>query len=350
MRIEADLYRDGDEDDHESMTRDIMLPGGRRLLVGRDIEVYADRQELMIEAAIWGSLGALLFGLVGGALISRISSRRLDKMAATARAVMGGDLSVRVPVKGSGDDFDQLVLTLNSMLDRNQELVESLARVSDNVAHELRTPLARLNSMIEQLSSHGDQPPPPELMSATMEEMRRIDATFDALLRAARLETGRHQLHREPVAFEQLIEDAIEYYAPEAEERGQEVSHELAPCTVEGDRDLLFQLVANLLDNAVKFAPHGGSVHVALTCTPTQAELRVRDSGPGVVEELRPKITERFFRAPTARGVRGIGLGLTLGQAIVDAHGGEMFFEGGPGAFTAAIRLPLSGPHKSDHS
>lgn len=350
VRIEADLYRDGDEDDHESITRDLMLSGGRRLLVGRDIEIYADRQELMVEAVVWGSMGALLFGLIGGALISRISSRRLEKIAKTARAVRGGDLSVRVPVRGSGDDFDQLGLTLNSMLDRNQALVESLARVSDNVAHELRTPLARLHSMIEQLAGAGDGPPETGLVSATMEEMRRIDATFDALLRAARLETRRHQLRREPVAFDQLVGDAIEYYSPEAEAREQSVSQELEHCTVDGDRDLLFQLVANLLDNAVKFAPTGGSIRVELAGAPMQVELRVQDSGPGVAEELRPQLTERFFRAPETQGVRGIGLGLTLANAIVDAHGGAIFFEGGPGEFTVGIRLPRGEPGLSDGS
>jgi len=129
VTIEADLYRDGDEDDHEALSRDIALPDGRRLIVGRDVEVLADRKEVMVEAAGWGSLSVLLFGLLGGLLISGIIARRLETVTGTAREVMGGDLSVRVPLRGTGDDFDQLGMSLNAMLDRNQELVASLGRV-----------------------------------------------------------------------------------------------------------------------------------------------------------------------------------------------------------------------------
>ena len=340
VRIEADLYRDGDEDDHDALTRDVMLSGGRRLLVGRDVEIFADRQELMIEAALWSSIAVLIFGLAGGLVIGRISGRRLESVSRTAHSIMAGDLDVRVPVRGSGDDFDQLGLTLNSMLDRNQQLLESIGRVSDSIAHELRTPLARLHALLEQLAGTGDPDERTRLTAAGLDEAIRIEATFDALLRVARIQTGRHALRKEPIDLERLVEDAIDYYDPQAEAKGGRIVRALNACDVRGDRDLLFQLVANLIDNGVKFAPGGGRIDVRLDCSGDEALIRVGDNGPGVPEELRPRLTERFFRAPGTESVVGTGLGLTIAQAIVDAHGGTLGFEGPPGAFEVTVRLP----------
>ena len=340
-RIEADLYRDGDEDDHDALTRDMMLDGGRRLLVGRDVEVFADRQELMVEAALWSAIAVLLFGLAGGLVISRISGRRLESVSRTAHAVMAGNLDVRVPVRGSGDDFDQLGLTLNSMLDRNQQLVESIGRVSDSIAHELRTPLARLRALLEQLDGADDEEARNRLIAASLDEAGRIESTFDALLRVARLQTGRHSLRRDPVDLAALLADAIQYYEPEAEAKGGRINTNLRACTVSGDRDLLFQLIANLIDNGVKFAPEGGQVDVLLEPADGEAVIRVRDNGPGVPAELRPRLPERFFRAPGADRLPGTGLGLTIASAIVDAHAGKLAFSGEPGAFEVQVRIPL---------
>ena len=340
VRIEADLYRDGDEDDHDSLSRDLILPDGRRLIVGRDVEVFADRQELMIEAALWSALAVLVFGLTGGLVASRIIARRLERVAETAHAVMAGDLTVRVPIKGSGDDFDQLGITLNSMLDRNQELVMSLGRVSDNIAHELRTPLARLQTTLEQLAEADGKEQRAILMDAGLAEAGRLGRIFDALLRIARLQTGRHRLQREDVALDRILTDALEYYEPEIEEKRQQLTVRVAPCTIQGDRDLIFQAVANLVDNAVKFTPCGGTIEAGLEGRPGEAILKIRDSGPGVPQETWPRLTERFFRSAEAGAVPGTGLGLTLVQAIAEAHGAELEFSGGAGAFETALRFP----------
>lgn len=334
--IEADLYRDGDEDDHESLSRDLMLSDGRRLIVGRDVEVLADRQELMAEAFLWGAIPVLLFGIAGGLVISGITARRLNAVSSTARAVMDGDLSKRVPVTGRGDDFDQLGLGLNAMLDRNQELVASLGRVSDSIAHELRTPLARLRSALDGMDK-GDS----EAIAAAKGEAERLQQIFDALLRIARLDTGRHRIRRDPVQLDELVADAVEFYAPEAEARGQDIAANLSPCEVSADRDLLFQAVTNLLDNAIKFAPRGGSVRARLEIDGPMALLKISDTGPGVADEHRTRLSERFYRAPGSEGVGGTGLGLTLTEAIVTAHQGNLAFSGGAGDFTAEVRLPL---------
>ena len=331
VRIEADLYRDGDEDDHEALSRDVVLPGGRRLIVGRDVEVLADRQELMGEAALWGSISVILFGLLGGLLISQITSRRLDAVSRTARSIMDGDLSVRVPLRGSGDEFDRLGATLNAMLDRNMELMASVARVSDNIAHELRTPLSRLQAALDSNET--------EVARA---EAERLQAIFDALLRIARIDTGRHRIEREPIRFDELVRDAVELYGPEAERRTIAMSAAVTPCTVTGDRNLLFQAVTNLLDNAIKFAPDGGEVRADLTADRSGASLIISDNGPGVPEEHRSRLTERFFRAPGSEAKAGTGLGLTLANAIAEAHGGAIAFSGASAGFQVTMSLPAS--------
>ncbi len=340
VSIEADLYRDGDEDDHEALSRDILLDDGRRLIIGRDVEILSDRQELMGEAFLWGTIPVLLFGLLGGLIISGITARRLEAVSETARAVMRGDLSQRVPVTGRGDDFDQLGLSLNAMLDRNQELMASLGRVSDNIAHELRTPLARLRAALDRSGGIDAN-----AIQAARDESERLQQIFDALLRIARLDTGRHRIKREPVSLDVVTADAVEFYAPEAESRGQYIAAVLAPCMVTGDRDLLFQAIANLLDNAIKFGPVGAAVRVRLEVDAATALLSVIDTGPGVAEEHRVRLAERFYRAPGSESVTGTGLGLTLVNAIAEAHSGSLNFDGPGGAFAAVIRLPLAMPH-----
>lgn len=336
--IEADLYRDGDEDDHEALSRDVLLPDGRRLIVGRDVEVLADRKELMVEATRWGSVSVILFGLIGGLLISWITARRLEAVTGTAKAVMQGNLSVRVPIKGSGDDFDQLGLSLNAMLDRNQELLASLGRVSDNIAHELRTPLARLRAILEA-SSNADHVEASRIEAARA-EADRLQQTFDALLRVARIDTGRHRLVREPVQLDVLVSDAVELYEPEAEARRQSLNLSVTPCTIGGDRNLLFQAASNLLDNAIKFAPELGHVSVELAVDGSVAKIIVTDDGPGVDKQHHQRLSERFFRAPGSEKIAGTGLGLTLVNAIAAAHDGSLSFEGGAGRFKAVLTLP----------
>ncbi|HEY0629947.1 MAG TPA: ATP-binding protein [Sphingomicrobium sp.] len=341
--IEADLYRDGDEDDHEALTRDLTLPDGKRLLVGRDIEILSDRKELMVEAGRWGALPVLLFGLIGGILISWITGRRLEAVGRTARAVMQGDLSIRVPIKGTGDEFDELGMSLNAMLDRNQELVASLSRVSDSIAHELRTPLARLRSSLEGIGA-GEVVEVKRVEAAQL-EAERLQQTFDALLRIARLDTGRHRISRDQVQLDALVSDAVDFYEPEAAARQLAFSLSVTPCKVLGDRNLLFQAVANLLDNGIKFAPEHGQLRVELFASYGLARIAVTDNGAGVEEAHHPRLSEPFFRAPGSEAIAGTGLGLTLVSAIAIAHEGSLTFNRTSGSFSAILTVPLA-----DHS
>jgi signal transduction histidine kinase len=340
VTIEADLYRDGDEDDHEALSRDLMLPDGRRLIVGRDVEVIADREELMGEAALWGSISVIAFGILGGLLISWITARRLDAVSRTAQSVMEGDLSVRVPIQGSGDEFDRLGFTLNAMLDRNMELMASVARVSDNIAHELRTPLARLRAALDAADGSGRiEPTQAEIARGEADRLQQI---FNALLRIARLNTGRHRIDPDTIQLDLLVSDAVEYYAPEAEAKSQTLGATVVACEISGDRNLIFQATTNLLDNALKFAPEGGEVCVSLEVDRTTARLVVTDDGPGVDEDARSRLTERFFRAPGSEAKAGTGLGLALAKAIAEAHDGELSFPVTKSGFTAVLCLPLA--------
>ena len=182
----------------------------------------------------------------------------------------------------------------------------------------------------------------PDRVEAARIEADRLQQTFDALLRIARIDTGRHRMAKSPVQLDALVGDAVELYEPESEARGQHLSLTVDPCTVMGDRNLLFQAIANLLDNAIKFAPDGGEIGVELAVAGSEATVTVTDSGPGVGEQHQPRLTERFFRAPGSEDVTGTGLGLTLANAIAEAHDGTLTFGGSAGAFRAALSLPTA--------
>lgn len=332
LRVEADLYADGEEDDHEALSLDHVFEDGARLLVGRDIEDITDSELSLRQAASWIIGVATLLGLGGGALIGRVISRRLDVVASAARRVIGGDLSGRVPTRGTGDDFDQLSATLNHMLDRIEELMESVRRVSDNVAHELRTPLSRLRGNLEALAQSGASGET-GLLEDTIGEAGRLEAIFDAVLRIARIESGRHAVEAGPVDLSTLLADAAELYQPAAEDRGQHLHVDVEPgLTVAGDRDLIFQAICNLLDNAIKYGPVGGEVALSARRGPAGIEITVADDGPGIAEEERRRVTERFYRAPATADTPGYGLGLSLVAAVAERHRSALsFLDGNPG-------------------
>jgi len=341
IRLEADIYRDGDEEDHEALVRDRVFDDGARLLVGRDIEDIDGREEILAGTVGWIVGLSLILSMLGGLLMSRVIGTRLESVASTARRVIDGDLSGRVPVRGSGDDFDRLSVTLNIMLDRIQNLVGSVQRVSDNVAHELRTPLTRLQADLDELEQAGDAERS-ELIGRVQADAQRLQAMFDALLRIARIDSGRHALATQPVPLAPLLRDLAELYTPAAETGGLAIVADLAPgVTVNGDPDLIFQAVSNLLDNALKFTPSGGSVSLTLARQDSEAVIRVSDTGIGADAASLPRLTERFYRASGAEHVAGSGLGLSLVAAIAEAHDSRLIFESGQG-MTVSWYLPAA--------
>jgi signal transduction histidine kinase len=343
QRYEFGTYATGAEEEHEAVVRDMALPGGWRLLTGLDTEDLDEREDLIFEALSWGAGMTLTLGLLGGLVMTFAISRRLEAINRAARAVIAGDLSGRVKAHGSGDDFDQLAATLNEMLARIEGLVASISRVSDNIAHELRTPLARLRAELEE-AAESEDPAETRIRSlAALEEAGRLQAMFEALLRIARLESGPGG-EAAPVDLSALLADAAELHQPSAEDRGQTLDAEVAPgLAVEGDRDLIFQMVSNLLDNAVKFAPRDGHVRLAARRDGGAIEVVVCDDGPGVAAEDRARIFERFYRAAGSGGADGFGLGLSLVAAAAARHRATIRLEdAGPG-LRVVVGFPAAG-------
>lgn len=342
LRIEADVYRDGDEDDHEALVLDRELADGSRLLIGRDIEDLDEIEEAVRGAVLWLLPPLMLLVIAGSALMSRAIGRRLEAMSATALRVMNGDLSGRVAVRGGNDDFDRLGRTLNAMLDRLEASLDAVRRVSDGVAHELRTPLSRLRADLSELATA-----PPEaaatLIARAEGESDRLSRMFDGVLRISRIEARRHDSEMQTVELSAIVADAADYHAPQAEERGLALKACIEPSLViRGDRDLLFQAVTNLIDNAVKFAAPSGSIRVSLQAEGSNAVLTVADSGAGLPDALLGKLGERFFRAPSAGTTPGFGLGLALVRAVAELHGSQLTFANGDPGFVVAWRFEQS--------
>jgi signal transduction histidine kinase len=257
-----------------------------------------------------------------------------------ARHVMSGDLSGRIPVRATGDDFDRLSTTLNDMLARIERLFDAVRRVSDSVAHELRTPLARLRASLETLREARAQVSA-EHIDNVIAEAESLEKTFAAVLRISRIESGRHGGATDTVDLTAVLRDAAELYAPEAEQRGQALELAVADdLTLPGDRDLLFQSVCNLLDNAIKYTPPAGRILLAAGRRDTSVEIEVTDNGPGIPREHRAHVIERFYRVPATAEARGAGLGLSLVAAVAERHHSRLeFADAGPG-LTVRWRLP----------
>ncbi len=321
---------------HPARARLFALQGGLRLLVGRDVRELERTRSMIRNAMIWGSGIAIVLSLAGGVAMSRSAAGRIEAINQTSREIMTGDLSRRIPVRGSGDDFDQLAGNLNDMLDRIQALMEGLRHVSDNIAHDLRTPLARLRGRIEDLD---DESLPPEdrgrLAREAAAEADGLIAMFNALLRITQIEAGGRGETFGPVDLAAVVRDVAELYEPLAQEKNLAFRVDVAETgRIDGDRDLLFQAVANLVDNAIKYTPAGGSVGVATAAK----EVAVWDSGPGIPEGSREAVFKRFHRLEASRNTPGSGLGLSLVQAVAQQHGGRVeLSDGGQG-----LRVTLS--------
>jgi len=339
--LDADVSFLGTEQDYTALSVERRLGDGSRLIVGRDVEDIDDRDEIFSVAAAWLILVAAMLAIGGSIAMGRAVGRRIDAVTQTARRVMAGSLTERIPLRGTADDFDELAYTLNQMLGRIEEAVEAVRRVSDNVAHELRTPLARLHADLDDLRGTDDEAERQRLADQALAEAGRLQSIFDALLRIARIESGRHLAGVRPIDLSTLLADAVEFHVPDVEARGQRIETLIAPgLALDADPDLLFQAVSNLLDNAVKYGRDGGAVTVSAASTGAGVAIEITDAGPGIPPAYREKVTERFFRLPDTAGESGTGLGLSLVKAIVALHRGTMQIgDAGPGT-RVRIELP----------
>ncbi|MEX1081018.1 MAG: HAMP domain-containing sensor histidine kinase [Halofilum sp. (in: g-proteobacteria)] len=303
---------------------------GLHLLIGRNISAQQSFQRVIGSAMAWGVAISLGLAIVGGLLMSRTIARRLERTNRTAHAVMAGNLQQRVPTRESGDEFDRLGDNLNRMLDQIQYLMEGIRQVSDNVAHDLRTPLTRMRWRLERLQAGDD--PDGDLLEQSIADADSLLNTFHALLRIAEVESGSRRRFTEVDASE-LIADVGELYEPVAAAHDQTLHIEAdAPVHLRGDRDLLFQALTNLVDNAVKYTPAGGTLTLRVAEDGDHAAITVADSGPGVPADQRDEVLQRFVRLEAHRSSAGSGLGLSLVAAVARLHDGSLQLDdNGPG-------------------
>lgn len=319
------------------------LPG-LRLLVGRDESERVQLRLLLTEGVAW-SLGAvLLFAVMGAAVIRRALQARMRPAVATAQGIAAGDFSQRVPISPQGDEFDRLGATMNTMLDRIAALMAGMRGVADAIAHDLRTPIARARGKLEgSLATAASE----EELRAAVEEgiadLDNITRIFQALLRIAEAEAGARRAAFAPLDLPQVLRDAAEFYEAMAEAREQILETDMPEhLPMLGDRDLLLQAVANLLDNAIKFTPAGGVVRLTAHQDQHGIEIAVSDSGPGLSPADRARAMDRFFRADASRNLPGSGLGLALVRAVAQLHSGDVILaDARPGAEPPGLKVGL---------
>jgi len=326
--LEVRLER-SDEDmgpPHVVRGRAFDLAGGFHMFVGRDTEERGDFRRIMVDALAWALIPALLLGLLGGALIGRYSLRRVDAVRATGEDIVNGDLSRRVPLTGSGDEFDRLAQTINKMLDQIDTLMTGMRTVTDSLAHDLRSPLTRAKSSIElALRKDSDVRTYRQVLEQTNAEFETILRTFEALINIAQAEAGINRLALGCLDLSGLVNDLIEVYQPMAEDVGLSLATEIPPSIAsEGHRQLLGQAIANLLDNAIKYTPDGGRIQVSLKRDGGSPVLSVCDSGPGIPPVDRDRVLQRFVRLDDSRATPGSGLGLSLVAAVAKLHGARL--------------------------
>lgn len=328
--------------------RVFIVPGGLRLLVGRDVNEFMAVKEL-VERAI--NLGmAITFGLamLGGIMMSRSTAKRVEIINQTSQKIMKGNLALRIPDRGTNDDFDQLARNLNEMLDRIVQLMDGIRHVSDNIAHDLRTPLTRLRNKLENTLIKVNDEEQRELVASAVAEADQLLATFNALLRIARLEMGGRISNFKTFNLSDLVLDAVELYEALAEDKQQSLEIDVkADLEYFGDKDLLFQTVSNLIDNAIKYTPDGRGIKISLVCPSKTITLCVADSGIGIPEEERNHVFDRFYRVAKSRSLPGNGLGLSLVQAVVELHQGSIHLGDNKPGLIVELVLPILAPQKT---
>ena len=323
--------------------RAFQLPGGDRLLIGRDIRGRDMLRRLLGQTLFYALLLVFVLSGIGVVVVRNLFHRMVSNVADTTSRIAAGELGERVKLIGTGDEFDQVALTINDMLDRIARLMDGATEGSNAIAHDLRTPITRARGLLEDALAGERQPA--ELRCAielAVENLDGITKVFEALLRISEIEAGSRRSAFATFDLAPLLSTLAEFYAALAEERGAMLHAEpIAAVEVRGDRALLQQAIANLLDNAIKFSPPGGVVRLAAATAAGRVTISVVDDGPGMPPADLARATERFFRGETARSTPGSGLGLALVQAVVQLHGGELRLRDNAPGLAARIVLPL---------
>ncbi len=322
--------------------RTLNFPGGVRLLMGRTLSERNLFQEIVAESLFSVLAADLLLGAAAGTLLALYARRRLGQINATAHEVLEGNLSERIEVGEGGDEYDQIAQNINAMLDRIQRLIATVRGVTENIAHDLRTPLNRLRGRLEvALMSPRSEEEYRAVLRRAIAETETIVETFNGILKIARIKAGALALPRAPVDLAEVVEELVDLYQVFAEESDVTVESKLqAGAVVLGDAHLISQAVANLLDNAIKYSPKGGKVVIEAAQSAGRVSLTIADDGPGIPVDKRTAILDRFARLDSAAGKQGFGLGLSFVAAVAEWHGARLELSDNKPGLRATLEFP----------
>ncbi|ODT72136.1 MAG: hypothetical protein ABS75_04890 [Pelagibacterium sp. SCN 63-23] len=329
-----------------ALVRSVELSNGMRLVVGRDVVERRGYSAIILQSFLVGVLGIVVFSVIAGGITARRVLQRIDTIRDTSTKIISGNLSERVPVTRRNDEFDGLATNLNAMLDRIEQLLQGLKEVTDNVAHDLKTPLTRLRNQAEAaLRDNASENSRENALEAVIAESDRLIQTFNALLMIARAEAGAPSGALSPVDVSAIVADVTELYGPVAEDAGIAVVSKIDEgISLKANRELIGQAMVNLLENAVKYArPENGSagrISVEFRREGGLARIVVADNGPGIPEADRKRVLERFVRLEKSRSEPGSGLGLALVNAVARLHGGAFRVEDNAPGVRAVLELP----------
>ena len=329
-----------------AVVRSVVLDNGMRLVVGRDVVERRGYSAIIVQSFLFGVLGIMVFSIIAGGVTARRVLKRIDTIRDTSTKIMSGNLSERVPVTKRNDEFDGLATNLNAMLDRIEQLLQGLKEVTDNVAHDLKTPLSRLRNQAETALRDGASDETRQrALETTIAESDRLIQTFNALLMIARAEAGAPSGALTDVDISAVVADVAELYGPVAEDEGIIVETAIAEGVhLHANRELIGQAMVNLLENAIKYAkPEGegqGRIAISLRRDGSRVLIEVSDNGPGIAPEDRTRVLQRFVRLEKSRSEPGSGLGLSLVNAVTGLHGGSFRIEDNAPGVRAVIDLP----------
>ncbi|MGV3549604.1 sensor histidine kinase [Rhizobium sp.] len=318
--------------------------GANRLVIGQSFNETDRLEDIAFRIFIWATVGVVILAMAGGLLVAVRAQRRLDGIATAMTAVSHGELQTRVPIRGNNDDIDMVSRQINEALDRLSTLVETMRQVSSDIAHELKTPLNRLKMHIEDaVADDGSGRDVAQSLESARIEADQINATFEALLRISQIEAGARRTRFRQVDLADIVTTVAEIYDDVADDAGLVLVNQVKPGTqvpVHGERELLTQLLVNLVENAIRHCPAGTEVTLSVLVDEGKAVATVADNGPGIPREEREKVFRRLYRLDKSRTTAGSGLGLSLVRAIVDLHGGQARLNDNRPGLRADIVLP----------
>ncbi len=336
-------FDDQSDTEHRAIARVLEVPNGMRILVGRDVSEYEDITKI-VGGGFKLALGTMVaLGLLTWFFVGRGALKRIDQVSKSSQRIMGGDKSERLPVTGSNDEFDRLSENLNTMLDQINHLDDGVKQMSDNIAHDLKTPITRLRNKAEEAFSLEKKPEEQqEKIADIIDDCDSIVKTFDALLMISRVESGSTVAKLEPLKASDILTDVYELYEALVEDDGKHLTIELSlpdNLMIKGNRELLSQAISNLIDNAIKYG--GERISLVGTHASDTLEISVIDNGAGIQEEDRTRVVERFVRLDKSRNKSGNGLGLSLVKAICDIHKASLRLDDNQPGLIVSMKIPV---------